>query len=108
MLSARAPLAARRDQPRLSPVKSLSPVKNLALSDKENTVSARPPSRSPPGSAAALSPCPSLPAAPRAQQRPRPGQQDGPQDLPGGRREAGECGTPGHRARPSPLPRRLA
>uniref|UniRef100_A0A663F0T7 Ribonucleoside-diphosphate reductase subunit M2 n=1 Tax=Aquila chrysaetos chrysaetos TaxID=223781 RepID=A0A663F0T7_AQUCH len=44
MLSARAPLAARHDQPRLSPVKNLSPMKNLALSDKENTVSARPPS----------------------------------------------------------------
>lgn len=62
-----------------------------------------PRSRFPPGSAAALSPGPSLPAAPRAQQRPRPGQQGGPQDLPGGRREAGECGTPGHRPCPSHL-----
>ncbi|NXE01970.1 RIR2 reductase, partial [Chaetorhynchus papuensis] len=43
MLSARAPLAARHDQPRVSPkksqspMKSLSPMKGLALSDKENT-----------------------------------------------------------------------
>ncbi|KAM6354654.1 ribonucleoside-diphosphate reductase subunit M2 [Podargus strigoides] len=43
MLSSRAPLAARHDQPCLapgatrSPMKSLSPMKNLALSDKENT-----------------------------------------------------------------------
>uniref|UniRef100_A0A8D0FQ64 Ribonucleoside-diphosphate reductase subunit M2 n=1 Tax=Strix occidentalis caurina TaxID=311401 RepID=A0A8D0FQ64_STROC len=37
MLSARAPLAARHDQPRLSPTKKLSPMKSLALGDKENT-----------------------------------------------------------------------
>ncbi|NXL97073.1 RIR2 reductase, partial [Tyrannus savana] len=55
MLSARAPLAARHDQPQprlspkkgQSPVKSLSPMKGLALSDKENTVRARPPFRCP-------------------------------------------------------------
>ncbi|NXA05122.1 RIR2 reductase, partial [Sapayoa aenigma] len=53
MLSSRAPLAARHDQPRgspektQSPMKSLSPMKGLALSNKENTVSTRPPSRSP-------------------------------------------------------------
>ncbi|NXY72837.1 RIR2 reductase, partial [Glareola pratincola] len=37
MLSARAPLAARHDQPRMAPAKGLSPMKTLALSDKENT-----------------------------------------------------------------------
>lgn len=48
MLSARVPLATLADQPRLSPkksqspMKSLSPIRGLALSDKENTVSARP------------------------------------------------------------------
>ncbi|NWT03208.1 RIR2 reductase, partial [Mionectes macconnelli] len=53
MLSVRAPLATRHGQPRLSPkkgqspLKSLSPMKGLALSDKENTVSARPPCRCP-------------------------------------------------------------
>lgn len=36
MLSTRVPLAALQEQPRLSPLK------NLALSDKENTVSALP------------------------------------------------------------------
>ncbi|NXK86424.1 RIR2 reductase, partial [Formicarius rufipectus] len=52
MLSSRAPLAARHDQPRVSPkknqspVKTLSPMKGLVLSDKENTVNARPPCRS--------------------------------------------------------------
>ncbi|XP_065488090.1 ribonucleoside-diphosphate reductase subunit M2 isoform X1 [Caloenas nicobarica] len=37
MLSARVPLATRHDQPRVSPRKGLSSLKNLALSDKENT-----------------------------------------------------------------------
>lgn len=113
MLSARNPLAARHDQPRVSPKKSLSPMKNLSpmkglvLSDKENTVSVCPPSHPPPGSATSRSPCRSLPAAPRAQQRPCPGQQDGPQDLPGERRQSGECRKPGHRGRPCPVSRRL-
>ncbi|NXD19899.1 RIR2 reductase, partial [Spelaeornis formosus] len=53
MLSARNPLAARHDQPRVSPkkgqspMKSLSPMKGLGLSDKENTVSALPPNPRP-------------------------------------------------------------
>ncbi|NXX93655.1 RIR2 reductase, partial [Centropus bengalensis] len=47
MLSARAPLAARHDQPGMAPARSLSPMKKLALSDKENTVSPPASSRSP-------------------------------------------------------------
>uniref|UniRef100_A0A8C4JY20 Ribonucleoside-diphosphate reductase subunit M2 n=1 Tax=Dromaius novaehollandiae TaxID=8790 RepID=A0A8C4JY20_DRONO len=53
MLSSRGPLSARHDQPRLSPLKK------LALSDKENTVSPSP-----------RAPFPPAPAAPSARRSP--------------------------------------
>uniref|UniRef100_A0A8B9QY33 Ribonucleoside-diphosphate reductase subunit M2 n=1 Tax=Anas platyrhynchos TaxID=8839 RepID=A0A8B9QY33_ANAPL len=94
MLHARAPLAARQEQPRLPALKG------LALGDKENTVSGPfPPPRPPSVPPGPLSHRPALPAAPGRQQQPRPGQQGGPQHLPG----AGEC-APRRRFSPKSAP----
>lgn len=99
MLSPRRPLAPLADPQQLT----LSPLKGLSLADKENTVSR---ARGRAGAAGAGAAGPGLPltarlpAAPEPQWRPRAGQQDRAEDLPGAGRagERGWAGAGGRRA----------
>lgn len=94
MLSPRRPLAPLADPLQLK----LSPLKGLSLADKENTVSRTGAGVRGPGGRRGRGPglvlTARLPAAPEPQRRPRAGQQDRAEDLPGAGR-AGERGRGG-------------